>query len=334
MNDLIKPKRLKYNSTIGIVTTSLPLNIILNDYIKQGTDKIKSLGYKIKFGKNCFSENNEYQNIEKRIDDFHDMVEDPKINLIMCIIGGFSANGMLDKIDYSLIKKNKKSIIGYSDNTIITLAVNKISNITTFNGPMFVNFCPNDINNFTINSFQDLLMKDTTNYNFNFSTKFADDDWYLKKPSLANNRNWKNNKGLKTYRHGNAKGKIIAGNLNTLAIMNNTKYEPNYENSILFIEEADYQDYLLIGRNMTYLKQTNVFEKINGLVIGRFPTATRMNEKKLFDLLDLTTKNYDFPIIFNVDFGHTDPILTIPNGIKCEINTNPCYIQLLETATK
>ena len=33
------------------------------------------------------------------------------------------------------------------------------------------------------------------------------------------------------------------------------------------------------------------------------------------------TKEYTFPVLFGVDIGHTDPMLTIPLGIKVKLDS-------------
>ena len=55
-----------------------------------------------------------------------------------------------------------------------------------------------------------------------------------------------------------------------------------------------------------------VFDQINGLVFGRAVGQTEEMEKELAELLLFACHGTDFPIVMNVDVGHTDPKLTIP----------------------
>jgi muramoyltetrapeptide carboxypeptidase len=50
--------------------------------------------------------------------------------------------------------------------------------------------------------------------------------------------------------------------------------------------------------------------------------------------LDDALKGYRFPVITGVDFGHTDPLITIPLGIRCRISTSKPEIVFLEDAVK
>jgi muramoyltetrapeptide carboxypeptidase LdcA involved in peptidoglycan recycling len=122
---------------------------------------------------------------------------------------------------------------------------------------------------------------------------------------------------------GKASGKIIAGNLCSLNLLQGTKYMPSLKNKILFLEddaltgtEFPYE----FDRNLVSLMQQPGFDKVKGLVIGRPQTATEMTVekwKKIFDKKEF--KN--IPIIINTNFGHTTPNATIPIGGNCKINT-------------
>ncbi len=51
-------------------------------------------------------------------------------------------------------------------------------------------------------------------------------------------------------------------------------------------------------------------------------------------IVDEAVKGYDFPIVSEVDFAHTDPLITIPIGVRCRIDTKNKEIRFLERAVK
>ena len=42
----------------------------------------------------------------------------------------------------------------------------------------------------------------------------------------------------------------------------------------------------------------------------------------------------ELPILFNVNFGHTEPIGVIPYGVKCRLDADKKTLTLLEPATE
>jgi muramoyltetrapeptide carboxypeptidase len=109
---------------------------------------------------------------------------------------------------------------------------------------------------------------------------------------------------------------------------------PDLKGKILFIEDdADEGSTLVWDRQMTQLRQIGVFDEIEGLVIGRPEIGCGFTKKDSLEMIvKEATKDYDFPIISEVDFGHTDPMITIPIGIKCRMDTKKKEIEYLESA--
>ena len=75
-----------------------------------------------------------------------------------------------------------------------------------------------------------------------------------------------------------------------------------------------------IDRNLTHLEMLDVFNKIKGMVVGRILALKEKDGVKISDLLKQKFSQYKFPIIIGADFGHTDPVLTIPIGVNSAID--------------
>ena len=113
---------------------------------------------------------------------------------------------------------------------------------------------------------------------------------------------------------GEASGPLIGGNLCTFNLLHGTDHMPDIRGSILFIED----DFLSVpetfDRDLTSLTQQPGFEEVSGLLIGRFQRAVNMSRAKLTAILAANERLARLPTIANVDFGHTDPLATIPLG--------------------
>jgi len=145
--------------------------------------------------------------------------------------------------------------------------------------------------------------------------------YFLRKDD--NHRIKKDNDGIKIFVKGKTKGEIIAGNLQTLLVLNDTDYFPDITRKILFIEEDETSTPAHVDRFICQCKQLGWFKKIAGLVFGRFTEHSQFSSEDSFkDILKEYFLDAKFPVLYNADFGHSDPIITIPNGGMCVIDGN------------
>lgn len=132
---------------------------------------------------------------------------------------------------------------------------------------------------------------------------------------------------------GNRKvqGVLTGGNLVTLNILIGTRFQPDFERKILFIEEeggsvATYQ------RRLTYLQHTGILHEIAGLIVARPTGFSQEDNKNLLNILRELHSKFNIPIAAFVDAGHTTPLATLPIGIACEIDCKSKTLKILDSA--
>ncbi len=145
----------------------------------------------------------------------------------------------------------------------------------------------------------------------------------------------KTNPGWRWLRDGSASGPLIGGNLRTLLTLAGTPYWPVSQGAVLFLEEVNFGDRRLLRNVDEWLnqcQQIGVFDQIAGLIVGKINELTE-EEKKLFESLILKyTAEQQFPILADVDFGHTAPRLTLPIGIQATLVSEQDLFSLDEGA--
>jgi muramoyltetrapeptide carboxypeptidase LdcA involved in peptidoglycan recycling len=57
-------------------------------------------------------------------------------------------------------------------------------------------------------------------------------------------------------------------------------------------------------------------------VIGRFQNVSKMTNEKLTKIIKTKAELKNIPVIANVDFGHTSPIITFPIGGEVCMDAN------------
>jgi muramoyltetrapeptide carboxypeptidase len=306
----IKPVRLKKGDTIALIA---PAGAVFNKtHIEKIEKRLTSLGFKTKRGKTLFLQEGYLAGDDTlRAKELNGFFKDPSVNAILAMRGGWGCARILDMIDYELIKKNPKIIMGYSDITALLIAITTKTGLITFHGPM------------GYSSWKQ------------FSTQQVLNVLVEGKPyKLFNPENYL--EGLVTLSAGKSSGELIGGNLTVITSLIGTKYEPDWSNKILFLEETSEEPYR-IDRMLWQLKLAGVYNKINGCVLGAFNKCDPEEPQKSFSLnqvLNQHFKHQKFPVYKGAAFGHIVPKFTLPIGAKVKINANDFYIELMEKSVK
>ena len=304
---------------IMVISPSRSLDWICEENINTAKDKLESLGYNVQYSKNA-REKDEFfsSSIESRVADIHEAFKNKNIDIILPAVGGYNANQLLEYVDYDLIKNNSKVICGYSDITVLLNAIYAMTGITTYLGPNYHSFAMINGLEGTIESFQSVINGEK--YNLVDPRVYSSDKWY----DDQENRVFIKNDGMIVINEGKSSGRIIAGNLCSLNLLQGTQYMPSLKNKILFLEddaltgmEFPYE----FDRNLVSLMQQKDFNSVIGLVIGRCQTATGMTVEKWQKILSKKELK-NIPIVINANFGHTTPSATIPIGGNCIIEAN------------
>lgn len=319
----ILPPKLDKDKSIGVIAPADPVaGVCPEDTIKRGCEYLRSKGFSVVEGRSVklLTQKHTAGTASFRIEDIHDFVKRADIGCIMAFWGGFNTNQLLDQLDYELIRKNPKIFIGYSDMTALTTAITTKTGLITFSGPGVITFAKPEPFDYTWDYFEKMCIKPQKAIVIEPSKEYADDLYFLRKDN--NHRIKKANEGIKVFNEGNTTGEVVVGNLQTLLILQGTQYLPDMTGKILFIEEDETSTPAHVDRLLCQCKQLGWFDKIAGLVIGRFTEQSSFSpEDSLEDILKEYFSNAKFPVLYNVDFGHSDPLITIPNGGSVEINT-------------
>lgn len=303
------PKRLQKGDTIGVVAPSNPIIGDNIEEIMQAKKKVEQDGFYVKFSKHLFSNTNGYSNTAKeKAEDINRMFADPEVNMIWCAKGGENSNTTFEYLDYELIARNPKIICGYSDITSITNMIYQKTGLITFSSTNFKSIATDE----TDYSYQEVLKR------------FQEGSLELGKEES----------GYKTIKEGMAEGELIGGNLNLTRGMVAGKYQLDFTNKILFLEELGFETPPGLASNFLYfMKQNGVFDKIKGIWIGNYTHESGIPLEKI--LLDTIGEEYHFPIIKSNNFGHIETKTVIPIGTKAKIDTSQkIKVELIEKCVK
>lgn len=297
--------RLKKGDIIGVVRTSAPLTQDRKNEIDSATEFLKEQGLQVRFGKYLDESELGYDiSAYKKAEEINKMFKDNEISAIFCACGGENVNGVFEYLDFDGIRKNPKIICGYSDPTSLINALYVKTGLVTFCGPNFTSLAEE--------------IKGEADYTRNeFIKRFIDGNLEL---------GYKEE--YKVINEGTAEGKLVGGNLSLFSRFSAGKYEMDFNDKILFIEELSCETSpALASSYLYYMKQNGVFDKIKGLWIGNYSSEYSL-EKIVLDVIGQDVK---IPIIKSDNFGHIDKKITIPIGTKARIDTrDEIKIKLME----
>ena len=314
-------KKLKKGDHIRVISPSLSIQAIggFNANVS-AKEKLEELGFDLSFSTNYFEHDLfDSASIASRVEDLHEAFADPSVDAILATIGGFNCNELLPYLNYDLIAQNPKIFCGYSDTTALLNAIYAKTGMQTYMGPSYSSFKMEAGQAYQTEAWLRAMTQD--DYDLVPSKEWSSDPWYdPTKPRHFMPTEWK------VYNAGSALGTIIGGNLSTFSLLRGTPYAPQAENYILFVEEAEGYPPEHFLRELAALLQA--YPNPQAVIIGRFPKECEMTEEILLAILDKHLLLKTIPVLYDLDFAHTQPLFTITIGGQVTLDTEKMVIHV------
>ncbi len=302
----VTPSKLRKGDEIRVIAPAKSFKFsFTEERMATAMKRFEKMGLKVSFGKYVY-ERNEFEStiIEHRLEDLHDAFSDNNIKGILTVLGGTHSNQLLKYIDYDLISNNPKILCGLSDITSLANAIHTKTGLVTYSGPHFTVFGSDKAIDYTVDYFKQCFFTDEL-INIRASKHFCNDRWDGEEIP---------NDGMWIINRGEAKGKVLGGNMITFNLLQGSEYFPDISDSIIFVEDNVKESIRAFENHLQSLIHQPNFSKVIGLVIGRFQEGTGMTKELLTQIVQTKKELTNLPVIANVDFGHTVPMITFPIG--------------------
>lgn len=304
---MLRPAPLKKGDKVGYIAPAGP---IVKERLKGAIKALECLGLKVVLGKNCTLEHGYLAGKDNlRADDINEMFENKDIKAVYALRGGYGCARLLDKINFTAIRENPKALFGYSDITMLHIAINQRCNLITYHAPMPATELYKGIDKFTLNSLKKMI--------------FAND----LKGNLYNPRS----KKIKSIVDGKACGKLTGGNLSIICSSLGTDNEIDTNNKILFIEEIAEEPYK-VDRMILQLIQAGKINDCAGIILGYFSSCEASNPQQsltISEVIEELIEPCGKPVIADVACGHSMPSLTLPMGAEVLIDSKNKIIKIV-----
>ena len=286
-NLMKRPKALKPGDMLGVCAPSARFDI---EKLNLGIQVLKNLRFKVKVPEDIFNKKRYLAGDDLvRAHVINTLFLDPKIDGIICARGGYGAIRILDHLNWDIIRQNPKPFIGFSDNTAILLTLIEKTGNWVIHGPHVVSFAQAPKR--TIDTFNSTLLGG------------------LDKIDITD---------CQVLKSGKCTGVLKGGNLATMSHLLGTKFQPDFKDTVLFLEDIGEPAYK-IDRMLTQMKMAGLFERIRGVITGSFENCD--NDEYVREILVEIFEEYNVPILSGLEAGHGKENLSISMGTRIEMNT-------------
>lgn len=342
---LIKPKKLQPGDTVATISPSWggAGEPELRWRYEQGVKRLEEVfGLKVVPMPNSLKGGDYlYQNPQARAEDLMTAFKDERIKGIIANIGGEDSIRLLPYIDFDIIRENPKIFMGYSDVTISHLFCHK-AGISSFYGPaILMDFAENvEMDPYTVEMVSRTLFSNETIGEIQPAKEWTSERLEWIEENKNRRRTMRKNLGYELLQgSGVAQGHLIGGGIEVLEFAKGTELWPEkkyWENSILFFETSEEKpEPAFIKYWLRNYAAQGILQKANGIIFAKPQDEKYYDEYK--KEIQKVMKEYnleDLPILYNLNFGHTEPKFILPYGAMAEINCEKGTFTILESGVE
>ena len=310
----VRPKALAVGDTVGLVLPATGAQT--RDEIAFAKDQLEAVGFKVVLGQHVYDRYGYFAGRDRdRAADINAFFADDAIAGVVCYTGGWGSPRVLPYLDYDLIARKPKVLLGYSDITALLNAVHQRSGIVTFHGPVGGStFEP-----YTLDNFKRVVMT-------------AAPAGTLAQPSKRPNELIDRMNRIVKLAPGKGSGRLAGGNLTLVASLMGTPYQVDSDGAILFLEDTHEEPYR-IDRMLTQLAHGGMFDKVAGVIWGRCTDCTATGTTfSIEEILRDRFGSLRVPAISGLSFGHIEQKLTLPIGVMATLDGDAGTLSLDEAA--
>jgi muramoyltetrapeptide carboxypeptidase len=327
---VIRPPALRRGDTIGVVAPSSPTAARVPRRLARGVAELERRGFRVRVGEHV---RDVQATKDEKVADLHAAFADDEVHAIVCTIGGYDSHQLLDRIDFDLVAAHPKVFCGYSDITSLNAALHERAGLVTFMGPMLLPDWAEfgGVPAYTWAEWEATVMRAEPRGPIGTAPEWTAEmtrwDEADDRPRVG-----VDNPGPRTVRGGTAAGPLVPVNLSTLLLLAATPWWPSLDGALLALEIAEEEGAWWAQRSLHQLRQIGVYERAAGIAFGRVNPASELPADELDRILLEATEGSSFPIVVDLDFGHTEPKCTLPWGVRAELDGDAASLALVEAA--
>ena len=295
-----KPARLKPGGRIGVLA---PAGSVDSELLCVGVNALRQRGFDVELAPGIHDCKGYLAGEpEKRARDLEEFFRRGDLDAIFCARGGFGSVQLLPHLSLNG-RLPAKIFVGYSDVTILLNWFLQTYEIVTFHGPMVAMDFARGLTQRSVDHFWKIL----TGAQWTCRIDLAE-----------------------AIRTGKVEAEMLGGCLSVIVTTLGTPYEIDTTGKLLFLEDVGEKPYR-IERMLTHLKMAGKLEGLAGLVFGDFTKCEGPGSRNVREIICELFREAPYPVVMGLPAGHGLESLTLPFGVKMELDAIAGTLSLVES---
>lgn len=343
MKEFIVPPPLERGDKVAIVSPASGLAATFPHVYERGLERIRSVFDLEPVEFPTATKDDEFlsEHPERRAADIEQAFEAPDISGVIATIGGNDQIRVLSHLDGEVLRENPTRFYGMSDNTNLAQFLWNHGITSYHGGHVLTEFAvPGPLPEYLESGLRSALFEESVGH-VRPAPEFTDQDLGWDEPAhLEQSPEMEENPGW-SWHGGTApvSGRTWGGNFEiTYLQLATDRYVPSadaLDGSVLLLETSEeLPDPGVVQRMLLGLGERGLLERFDGLLVGRVKARSHIvdrskderedyRERVQRTIVDIfTTYNETAPVVLNVDFGHTNPIVPVPIGGTVTVDPN------------
>ncbi|WP_409298639.1 S66 family peptidase [Peribacillus sp. SCS-26] len=320
---------LKNGDAIAVTAPSSGVPVELHSLLYQACERLEKKGYRIQLGDTAGKqEKAKSAPAAVRAAELNDLLLNPALGLILPPWGGELLIEILEYVDFKKIRP--KWVLGYSDVSLLLLAITLNTGIATAHGTNLVDL-RGDFSDSTTAMWEKVLSAGRGNTITQTSSLLYQKKWNHEDPSpcvfhLTEATEWK----VAGSENAKIKGRLLGGCLDIIRHIAGTPFADidrfrekhiGHEPILWYFENCE-MNCTELRRTLLQLKLTGWFKGISGIMFGRSNANQPVEGYEAADLYLELTQELGVPVIYDIDCGHMPPQMTLINGAWAEVEVS------------
>jgi muramoyltetrapeptide carboxypeptidase len=326
MTPIVKPKALRRGDAIGVVAPAGPVD---RERMERALTRVRERGFRIKtYGDIYRSRGYLAGGDEARAAELMAAFADPETAAVWCARGGYGVVRILDRIDFDVIARYPKVFVGFSDITLLHIAIQQQTGLLTFHAPNLQDGfgkpdempAANEAALWRAVLASDEQQQDGSAADHGYTYDFGEVE----------------NVDLQPLCLGVATGTLIGGNLAVMCGLVGTPFEVETAGRILFLEDISERAYR-VDRYLSQLKLAGKLAMVAGVLLGTFSYEEGEKADKQSDI-HAVFKEYlgdlGVPVLAGFPAGHDRYNLALPMGALVKVDADQRCVTVCESPTE
>jgi len=261
-----------------------PASHFKREDFEAGVKLLEGRGFRLRYSSRLFQRKGFFAGDDRsRVAELEALFADPEVGAIIAVRGGWGSLRLLELLDFDLIRRHPKLLVGFSDVTSLLAALCDRAGLISLHGPSLTSLPKLD--GASVDALCAALREG--------------------RPSPVSPER------PRLVRARSVRGRLVGGNLSTIVSTLGTPYFPRTEGGLLLLEEVRERPYRL-DRMLTQLRLSGALSVVRAVLLGDFVLCGRPALAVVLAAL----QGLPVPIVTGYPCGHGTRNMVVPIGAE------------------